>query len=266
MHSADLSCTRHAATLFSYRLNVSGEGCGSGRRSPQAISFAGDLLNHGVISELRLIGAVKRQCRSARTVRVGSDPGVFVRESPGLNRGTAWTMQAPPNHAPIHLCLAKKIVVPHQATRVQGEGHVEFRDVNLNPQRGQTRDIGGDGRSVEVKLRDVQLQADSIDGDGTTLEILHHRVDRIGLAVEPFALRFAVEEQRLRVSLMRPAKSLLDIRSALSRQSDAGLVVPERILDKAARIQSLIHHIPGEDLAGIGLSGKGTAYIEQAFR
>src|ERR1035441_1993379 len=98
MHSADLSCTRHAATLFSYRVNVSGEGGGSGRRSPQASWVDGGRLRWVVISELRLIGAVKRQCRSARTVRVGSDPGVFVRESPGLNRGTAWTMQAPPNH------------------------------------------------------------------------------------------------------------------------------------------------------------------------
>ena len=103
--------------------------------------------------------------------------------------------------------------------------------MNLHAQRREARDIGGDGRGVEVRLRDVHLQSDSVDGDAAMLEILHHRIDRVGLAVEPFAAVLVVEEQRLRIGLVRPAKGLLDISSALVGQSDAGLVVPRRVFD-----------------------------------
>ena len=165
-------------------------------------------------------------------MRVGPDPRVFVGESPGLNRGAAWILQACPDHSAIDLSLMKKIVVPGHATGVNREGYIEFGDVNLQTQRGQARDVSGDGCGGEIKLRNMHLQADSVDSDPAVLEILHHGVDGIGFAIEAFATVFVIEEQRLWVGVMRPAKGLLDVGRALVRQSDAGLVVPGESLTR----------------------------------
>ena len=50
---------------------------------------------------------------------------------------------------------------------------------------------------------------------------------------------------------MRPAENLLDVCRALRGESDAGLVVPERIAQISILIQRLVHHIPCEHLPGI---------------
>jgi hypothetical protein len=110
----------------------------------------------------------------------------------------------------------------------------------------------------------MQLQADSIDGNVATLEIFHHRVDSLGLAIEPFALGLVVEKQRLRIGLARSAKSLFDIRRTLIRQPDAGLVVPGRIPNLGFLVQTLIHHIPGEDLASVVFHHGGDVLLQQA--
>jgi hypothetical protein len=115
---------------------------GSDCRILSAIPLARDLLQHRGVRGLRRVSAVKWKCCAPGAVRVGSDPRVLVGESPGLNRGAARSLQACPNHATIDRSLAKKVFVPGQATGVQGQGYVEFRDVNLDSQRAQARDIG----------------------------------------------------------------------------------------------------------------------------
>ena len=99
----------------------------------------------------------------------------------------------------------------------------------------------------------MQLKADPVNGNAATLEIFHHRVDRVGFAVQAFALCLVIKKERLWVGLVRPAKRLLDVRRTFFRQSNAGLVEPERIFDAAILVESFIHHIPSKNLAGIML-------------
>src|SRR5260370_40371435 len=87
-------------------------------RSASAILCCGHSLEHGVVSGLRLVGAVKRKGRTLGPMRMRSDPRVFVGKSPGLNRGAAQTLQAGTNDAAVDLSLANKIVVPGNPTRV----------------------------------------------------------------------------------------------------------------------------------------------------
>src|SRR5215471_6045906 len=90
-----------------------------------------------------------------------------------------------------------------------------------------------------------------MDRNATLPEVLRHGVDGVGLLIHSLGL--VVEEQGLRVGFMRPAKSLLNICSALSREAYARLVVPDGVFEFAFFVQRFIDHIPGEDLSGVVL-------------
>src|SRR5579864_6723658 len=66
--------------------------------SMQGSALARYLLKHGIVGGLGFIPSVKGQCRTARSVRVRPDPRIFVGESPGLNRGATWILQARPDY------------------------------------------------------------------------------------------------------------------------------------------------------------------------
>jgi hypothetical protein len=97
-----------------------------GQRAPGCEFF-----EHCVVSGLGLVGAVKEQASALRTIRVGTNPGVLVGESPGLNRGAARILQTPPNHARVGVCLALEVFGSRRALRIYGQSHIQFRDVNL---------------------------------------------------------------------------------------------------------------------------------------
>src|ERR1700686_3733055 len=62
--------------------------------SLRPIPLPRNLLQHGVVSGFGLVGGVKGQGRTARTMRMVSDPRVLVGESPGLNCVATGILQA----------------------------------------------------------------------------------------------------------------------------------------------------------------------------
>ena len=68
----------------------------------------------------------------------------------------------------------------------------------------------------------MQLQSNPVDRNATPLEILHHRLDPVGLPTHSFALGLVMEEQCLRIGFTRPVKGLRNIRSALSCEPYTG--------------------------------------------
>ena len=82
----------------------------------------------------------------------------------------------------------------------------------------------------------MQLQSDSVNWSAALLEISHHCVDRVGLPIRCFALGLVVEEQCLRISVMRPAESLLYGRGCLASETDTWLVVPDGVFGFAVFI------------------------------
>src|ERR1700686_2006091 len=62
--------------------------------SLRPIPLPRNLLQHGVVSGFGFVGGVKGQGRTARTMRMVSDPRVLVGESPGLNCGATGILQA----------------------------------------------------------------------------------------------------------------------------------------------------------------------------
>ena len=220
-------------------------------------------MQDGVVGGLGLVGAVERQRCAHSAVGVGADPGIFVGESPSLNRSAAFTLQARADDGAIDIGLSKQIILRGQAAGVQRQGNVEFRDVNLQAERGQARNIRSDGGGVEIELRDMHLETDAVDGDAAVTKILDDGVDRVGLAVEPFSSIIVVEKERLRIGFMCLAKSLLDIGWAVVRESDGRPVVPGRVAKVAVFVESFVDYIPGEDLAGVVLHHRGDVFLQQ---
>ena len=61
-----------------------------------------------------------------------------------------------------------------------GSAHVPFRDVDLNAQRREAGDVGGDAGEIQVQVvNDMHLQANAVDGNAAAFEILDHLVDRV---------------------------------------------------------------------------------------
>jgi len=81
-----------------------------GHRAP-----SGEFFEHCVVSGLGLVGAVKEQTSALRAMRVGTNPGVLVGESPGLNRGAARILQTCPNQTLVGIRLALLIFAPGSA-------------------------------------------------------------------------------------------------------------------------------------------------------
>ena len=70
----------------------------------------GSLLNHGVIGGLNPVQTIEEQGCPARTARMGTDPGILVGESPGLNGGATWVLQACPHHASVDCSLFLQVL------------------------------------------------------------------------------------------------------------------------------------------------------------
>ena len=113
-----------------------------------------------------------------------------------MNRGATWILQAGVDDTPIDLGLPEQVLLARFAVGIERQRNVEFGDVNLNAQCGEPRDIGSDRRGVEVRLRNVHLQSDSVDWYAAVLEVFHHRIDCVCLAVESLALRFVAVRVR----------------------------------------------------------------------
>ena len=136
--------------------------------------------------------------------------------------------------------------------------------MNLHTKCCEPGDVGGDRRDLRVERRYVHLQSHAIDGNAPALEIFDHGVDRVRLAVQSFTLGLVVEQQRVRIRLMCPAKHLLDVGCSFLRPSDAGLVVPQGIAHISVLIQAFVDHIPREDLAPIVLHHPGDVFAQKA--
>src|ERR1700739_1851402 len=67
--------------------------------------FGAERLKQDLISRLDFVASVKGQGCAPRPMRMPADPGIFVGESPGLNRRTARILHARPHHAPVNVSL-----------------------------------------------------------------------------------------------------------------------------------------------------------------
>src|SRR5712671_4560333 len=91
----------------------------------------GELFPNRAVRSLRSIGLIKRQCRAAGAVGVGTDPGVLVGESPHLDRGASRTFQTRSCNAAIYIALPSQVVHKSQAIGLHRERDVQLSDVNL---------------------------------------------------------------------------------------------------------------------------------------
>src|ERR1700751_1831208 len=67
--------------------------------------LGGDLFEHSLVGCLRFVGAVERQCRTPRPMRMGSDPRILVGEAPSLKSCAAPTLQTCPDDGAVNLRL-----------------------------------------------------------------------------------------------------------------------------------------------------------------
>jgi hypothetical protein len=223
-------------------------------RYPGAISGSacarGEFFEHRVVRRLGLVCAVKEQTSALRAMRVGTNPGVLVGESPGLNRGAAWILETCPNHALVGVRLALEIFGSRYALQIYGQSDVKFRDVNLQSQLRQSRNVCGDGARIVVEAGNVQLQSDAIDRYTTVFKIPDHGIVRVGFVVEAVTLCFVVKQQRLgiRFTGQRNACSMYAV--PWPDKPIPGRL-PRRVPRRAFLIQPLVHDIPGEHVARI---------------
>ncbi len=102
-----------------------------------------------------------------------------------------------------------------------------------------------------VEKRYVHLQSHARDEHTSTAKILDQGVNRLRLAVPSFALRFVVEQESLWIGLVCPAKHLLQVLRSLLGKSNAGLVLPERVMHISVLVQSFVDDVPREDVPGV---------------
>ena len=88
------------------------------------------------VGGLRLISSIEGEGLSASAVRMGANPGVFVGESPGLDRCAARIVQTRSDDAAIDVRLARQVNGLRQAVGIQRQGDVKLGDVNLHAQCG----------------------------------------------------------------------------------------------------------------------------------
>jgi len=86
--------------------------------------------------------------------------------------------------------------------------HAQFR---------QTRNILRYSIGIKVEPGNVQLQANSVDGNSAVLKVLDHCIDRVGFPVEAFPFSLVIKQQRSWIGIVGPAKGLLDISCAFVR-------------------------------------------------
>src|SRR5208283_1527389 len=79
------------------------------RRSMPQWTPRRQLFPDGVISRLALVGSIKQQRLSPEAARVRSNPRIFVREAPGLDRGAVRTVQAGAHDCAINFRLANQV-------------------------------------------------------------------------------------------------------------------------------------------------------------
>src|SRR5438874_1977752 len=77
----------------------------------QSNPFVREFTDRRIVCRLAFIRSIKRQCRAARVVGVGADPGIFVGESPGLNGGASRTLQASVDDIAVHLSLPLQVLL-----------------------------------------------------------------------------------------------------------------------------------------------------------
>jgi len=65
--------------------------------------------------------------------------------------------------------------VSNVSVGIGGQSHVQFRDVDLDAQRREARNVGGDAVDVGIEIVDVHLQANAVDGDASLLKVSNHR-------------------------------------------------------------------------------------------
>src|ERR1700733_2710656 len=119
----------HSLTVIRARASMTG---GSSRR---------ELFPYRVVGGLGLVRSIKRQRVSASAVRMGSNPGVFVGGSPGLDRSASGIVQASSYDAPINLGLPSQVFSPRGAAGIERQRNVQLRDVNLHSQRRKPGDV-----------------------------------------------------------------------------------------------------------------------------
>ena len=95
---------------------------------------------HGFIGGLRLVLGVKLQCSSVAG-KEGRNPGVFVGESPGLNRCAARVLQTKRNDVSIDFCLSDDIGRSSLPRGIDRQADVQFGDLHLKAKVFQTRKI-----------------------------------------------------------------------------------------------------------------------------
>src|SRR5258708_5365922 len=103
--------------------------------------FVGECANDCIVGGLRLVSAVEGKRSTLGVVGVGADPGIFVGEAPGLNGGATGTLQACSYDGAINLSLPGQVIFRGCSIGVYRQGDVEFRDVDLDAECGQARNI-----------------------------------------------------------------------------------------------------------------------------
>ena len=147
---------------------------------------------------------------------------------------------------------------------VHGKPHVQFREVNLDTERGESCNVGLDAGDVRVQIS-VHLQPDAIDGDTAALEVFHHGIEGVRLRIHGFRSAVVIEEKRVGVGLMSPAERLFNVGGRFACEADSRLVIPDGRFHFSVLVEPFVEHIPGEHLAAI-VSGYARDVLVQDVR
>src|SRR6266446_3559502 len=186
-------------------------------------------------------------------LRVPSDPGIFVRETPCLDRRAPGMGQTGGGNLAIDVRLQLQILPARIAVRIDWQCDVHLGDVDLHSQSREALDIGRNGCDIGAQVLDVHLKSNAIDRDSALPEISDHGVDRVRLRIHDFRPGLVVKKQSLRIGFMRPAETTLNVGTSVCSQADSGLVEPERApqFSRTQLVEGLIDHIPREYLAPV---------------
>src|SRR5271156_5556525 len=198
------------------------------RRSMPVRTPGQHLFQNRAVGGLRLVGSIEWQRLSTSAARMPTDPRVLVREAPGLDRRAPGTIQTCSHNIAIYFSLANQIFCSNQAAGIHRQRNVQLRDVNLKTKRRETRNVRGECRNICIEQRYVHLQPYTMNGNSTLPKILNQGVDGVRLPVQSLALRFVIEEERLRVGFVRPAEYLLNVLRSLFGKPNARPVIPDR--------------------------------------
>src|SRR5947209_9721384 len=116
-------------------------------------------IQQGSVRWLDGISLIEKQWRAQFSFLVLWNPGVFVREAPGLKGCATLMTQASVCNKPVDVCLLHQVrLIQNRPARICRQPDIHLRDMHLQTERGQACDVVVQRLDVfGAQMKDVHL-------------------------------------------------------------------------------------------------------------